>query len=120
MVHADDGNGHASGNITDALGGYTVEGLPTGDYRVQFHPLPGTDLVVEYYDDATSHEQATLVAVTVGETVEGIDAVLTEGGPSVSPPGTPTAVSAVPADAQRRDRAGPPPTTEVHRSPRMS
>ena len=64
---------------TDADGRYRVPGLPTGDYRIRFHPAPSTGLFAEFYDNAPDAAQATLVPLVVGETVENIDAVLAEG-----------------------------------------
>ena len=60
---------------TNATGHYTVAGLSTGTYRVQFSPMSG-DLLREYYDGADDLANANNVAVTAGTTTPGIDAQL--------------------------------------------
>ena len=50
----------------DATGAYALEGLPAGDYRVEFFDVPGH--AVRWYDRASSFEDATVLHVAVGET----------------------------------------------------
>ncbi len=73
-----------NGAVTDASGAYTVGGLPTGTYQVQFHPTPsssaGSDLLGEWYDDKPTFDEATPVSVTVGAVTPGVDAELAVGG----------------------------------------
>jgi hypothetical protein len=66
---------------TDSDGYYTISGLPTGDYKVEFrtHNTPG-NYVSEWYNDKFSFESADTVSVTVGQTTTGIDAQLANGG----------------------------------------
>lgn len=50
-------------DYTDAAGNYAVEGLPVGDYKVEFYD-PTTEYASEYYPDA---EFDTAEVVTVGK-----------------------------------------------------
>jgi hypothetical protein len=75
---------------TDADGGYAIEGLATGSYKVKFYPgnelggpgmaPPNFNYVTQYYDGASSFDAAAAVAVTAGATVPHIDAAMAEGG----------------------------------------
>lgn len=60
-------------------GKYTIEGLPTGSYKVEFSAYGGNYLS-QYYDDAASAAAATPVAVTALSAHTGIDAELHAGG----------------------------------------
>jgi len=68
-------------DLTDMAGNYTVGGLPTGSYKVQFSDciFPVT-FVSESYNNKANFSSADLVAVTQGSTTSGIDATLSEGG----------------------------------------
>lgn len=73
----DFGNGE-----TDAAGHYVVTGLATGDYRLRFYPAytgPSCAYQPEWYGDARSYEQSTLIAVSAPGSVAGIDAALERG-----------------------------------------
>ena len=80
-----DGPG-GSANV-DANGRYTLTGLVPGDYRIWFAqgptasgaPVTG-DLVSLYYGQKTPSDPWTLVHVSAGETVTGIDMQLHQGG----------------------------------------
>jgi hypothetical protein len=67
---------------TEAGGEYSISGLPSGEYLVEFSSpsASGLNYVAQYYDDTESLEQA--IAVEVGpETADiGIDAQMREGG----------------------------------------
>jgi hypothetical protein len=67
---------------TEAGGEYSISGLSSGEYLVEFSSPSGSGLnyVTQYYNGVASPERAT--AVTVGpETVDiGIDARMSEGG----------------------------------------
>ena len=67
---------------TKANGEYTVEGLASGPYKVEFSAGFESDLnyVTQYYDGAPSLAAAESVPVTQGATTPGIDAELQEGG----------------------------------------
>ncbi|MDO8987133.1 MAG: carboxypeptidase-like regulatory domain-containing protein, partial [Coriobacteriia bacterium] len=58
---------------------YDVPGLRTGNYRLGFSDESGNYLG-EYYDNATDLETATDIAVTVGSTTSGKNAVLARAG----------------------------------------
>jgi hypothetical protein len=67
---------------TEANGGYTVEGLPKGEYKVEFSGnFEGLNYVTQFYEGATSFSKAkSVVIVTEGETQGNIDAKLEVGG----------------------------------------
>jgi Carboxypeptidase regulatory-like domain len=78
-----DGEGNSVGSArTDASGGYTVAGLATGAYEVEFnaesfgHYRPA----ISFYNRKQSIGSADAVNVTEGNTVNGIDATLQPGG----------------------------------------
>ena len=66
--------------ITDENGAYTVEGLPAGEYIVAAIGVR-QGYGVEFYQEAASPEEATPVAVELGQTVEGINFTLTSRSP---------------------------------------
>ncbi|MGB0384201.1 MAG: carboxypeptidase regulatory-like domain-containing protein [Ardenticatenaceae bacterium] len=81
-VYRRDANGEwewAGSGETFSDGSYDVAGLPTGSYRVGFLNWEGR-YANEYYDNAPDLESAVDVAVTAGETTEGINASLEMGG----------------------------------------
>jgi hypothetical protein len=63
---------------TDALGEYTIAGLPKGSYRVRFSG--GMSYVSEYYAGAARESDATPVGVSLATTTSGIDAELQKAG----------------------------------------
>ncbi|MCA1711296.1 MAG: carboxypeptidase regulatory-like domain-containing protein [Actinobacteria bacterium] len=75
-VYIDNG----TGSTTAADGTYTFTGLATGSYRVHFFDCrPDGVYVAEWYNNA-SYQNATLVSVTAGQAVTGINAGLALGG----------------------------------------
>lgn len=58
---------------TSATGGYSITGLPAGDYRVVFSDYKGSPLRDEFWKDAPREDGATIVRVGAGQTVTGID-----------------------------------------------
>ncbi|HZU94598.1 MAG TPA: carboxypeptidase-like regulatory domain-containing protein [Microbacterium sp.] len=64
---------------TGADGSYTLSNLRPGSYVLTFQ-AEGTDLVTEYWDNATSWSAATQLALSAGAAVVGIDAELATGG----------------------------------------
>lgn len=75
-VNALDMNGEiAAFARTDLTGGYHVDGLAAGSYRVQFAE-PGPGLSAEYWENAYSFDAAKIVVVTESQTTTGIDAAL--------------------------------------------
>ncbi len=66
---------------TDGLGHYSVGGLTTGDYEVQFKDCSEPQAYLpEWYDDQPDFESAHAVTVIEKEETGGIDAALTLGG----------------------------------------
>ena len=67
---------------TKSNGVYTITGLASGSYEVEFSsPIEGSlDFVSQYWEYASSSTEATRVLVTAPDTVSGIDAKLQEGG----------------------------------------
>jgi len=66
---------------TDAAGEYTLSGLATGSYRVEFWGRSnGLNYLTQYYNNKTSFSQATAVAVTAPATVSNINAEMHPGG----------------------------------------
>ena len=74
---------YASGCVNSDSGGkYTISGLPTGEYVVEFRPGSGSasDYAAQYYKGVGAFSEATRVSVTNGSTTSGIDAAMLEGG----------------------------------------
>ena len=69
----------ASSAETSSDGGYVIEGLSAGTYRVSFFD-PAGKLVSEYYDGKASLAKATYVTVAAGSETTGIDAKLDPAG----------------------------------------
>ena len=70
--------GHCA--YTGEEGHYTIKGLPAGEYEVKFYPPYESGYVRQYFDGKESPEEADAVAVSLGETMSGIDAELALGG----------------------------------------
>src|SRR5690606_6481203 len=66
------------GVFTNAAGEYTLTGLNSGDYRVNFSDS-SQNLVGEYWNNQASYQDATILAVARGAVITGIDAELAEG-----------------------------------------
>lgn len=71
------GDAWAADAATDVDGGYELTGLWPGTYRIAFEPTSGW--VPESWDDADA-ASATLLTLSAGETLTGIDAALAEAG----------------------------------------
>lgn len=66
---------------TDSEGLYTVKGLATGEYRLEYEVYPSSaNLLGEFYDNADTLAEATPVSVTVGTDTPNIDVELSRGG----------------------------------------
>ncbi|HUA03960.1 MAG TPA: carboxypeptidase regulatory-like domain-containing protein [Solirubrobacteraceae bacterium] len=63
----------------DAGGAYTLTGLVTGNYYVEFQPAGSQPYLPQYYSGAATLSGSTFVAVTDGTTTSGIDAAMTSG-----------------------------------------
>ena len=63
---------------TSANGSYSISGLGTGQYSVQFSPNCGNgqNLLTQWYNDKTSALAADPVSVTAGTTTSSIDAAM--------------------------------------------
>ncbi len=68
--------------VTNASGEYTVQGLASGSYKVEFSPdhESGVNYITQYYHDKASLAAAEPVVVVSGETTEHVEAELQEGG----------------------------------------
>lgn len=80
---------YARCSTTGSDGEYTILGLATGSYEVDFSEALGGEgtYATQYYDDVASFEEAELVPVEVGKTTTGIDAALTLSPPKdIAPP----------------------------------
>ena len=67
------GDHPGAGANTDPDGSYTIEGLPSGNYKVQ---ATVSDHVAEYYDNAPDEASATEVRVNAPDDTPGIDFLL--------------------------------------------
>jgi hypothetical protein len=77
LVCASTGSGEASlGScaITNSNGEYTISGLASGDYKVEFDA--GKNYVIQYYNGKSSVAEAEAVSVTAPNTKSGIDAAM--------------------------------------------
>ena len=63
----------------DAGGAYTLTGLVTGSYDVEFEPVGSQPYLAQYYSGAATVSGATAVSVTDGQTSGGIDAAMSTG-----------------------------------------
>jgi len=85
-IYVRDLNGNYPGYVansqstTDSNGSWSVVGLPTGTYQVQFTVPNGSNYGSQYYNDATGEDPPTPVTLTAGTTTSNIDAALAAGG----------------------------------------
>ncbi|HSF99085.1 MAG TPA: carboxypeptidase regulatory-like domain-containing protein [Ornithinibacter sp.] len=97
-------------DVPDALGTWSVVGLPPGDYEVRFQ---ASNASAEWWQDAPSRQGAKAIALAAGQDVSGVDAVLdvwtgsVSGHVTAAETGDPVAacVTLVPAD-DRYQQAG--------------
>ena len=61
------------GGVTDENGEYTLSGLESGEYIVSIHYYTRFYSITEWYDNASSEQEATPVVVVLGSDTEGID-----------------------------------------------
>jgi hypothetical protein len=64
---------------SDATGYYEINGLPSGDYNVEYEGWNQVNYIHEFYEDAETLAQDTKVPVTAPATTSGIDAELARG-----------------------------------------
>ncbi|MEI7899471.1 MAG: hypothetical protein WCK89_04410 [bacterium] len=69
---------------TDVYGNYTIGGLGTGTYRVQFDDRQNRNFLTECYFNATDLYNGTDIEVPTEETVHGINASLAAWPPEIS------------------------------------
>jgi PKD repeat protein len=79
-AYALEGGEPAGCATTSASGEYTIEGLGTGEYTIDFYSYEAAAYVPQYYNGVGSATEATPVAVTAGATVAGIDATMLAKG----------------------------------------
>jgi 5-hydroxyisourate hydrolase-like protein (transthyretin family) len=77
-VSGEDLFGHCAS--TSSSGEYTITGLPSGKYTVEFYPAYETNYELQYYDAKPSSSEANAVPVTKEVTTSGIDAALVPEG----------------------------------------
>ncbi|MBI5871455.1 MAG: carboxypeptidase regulatory-like domain-containing protein, partial [Actinobacteria bacterium] len=68
-----------TGTLTDQNGDYSVSGLQTGSYKVNFNPWH-LNFSAEWYADGFDFAAATPVSVTSGAITSGVDVALAAGG----------------------------------------
>lgn len=79
-VNAQTADGLGSGAAsTGDDGTYSIQGLPAGDYQVQFQPISGTNYIGQYWNDQPTVDTANFVSLPDGATASGIDAQLASG-----------------------------------------
>jgi PKD domain/Carboxypeptidase regulatory-like domain len=77
---ATSGNQFSQCTTSNASGEYTLAGLRTGEYKLEFYPGDGANYVAQYYHDKSSYAEAEAVAVTAGSTTTEIDTAMVVGG----------------------------------------
>ena len=77
LVYEAESGAHKGTVVTGSDGSYAFPGLPAGDYRVQFETAwAPVSVEGEWWDDARSWDDATLVTVTAGSDATGISPAL--------------------------------------------
>jgi len=66
--------------ITNQSGQYTIRGLPTGSYKVEFYDCAGTNYITQYFNNKPTDTSANAVSVTAPTVTSGINAKLVLGG----------------------------------------
>ncbi len=62
---------------TDANGDYSIVGLPTGSYVVEFRPPPASAYVREFWNDQSLSSDSDVIGLVAGQAVSEVDATLT-------------------------------------------
>jgi hypothetical protein len=81
--------------LTGSTGTYEINGLPAGQYTVEFTPPAPAEYFTQFFSGATSADQATPVAVAAATLTPGIDATLVK-----VPPSGPGAIGGTVTDAK--------------------
>ena len=67
---------------TNANGEYTILGLGSGTYKIEFEESgTGTEYITQYYNDEPTFESANLVTANQGSTTPGVNAALVRKAP---------------------------------------
>ena len=69
-----------TGSGGPSAGEYTISGLPSGSYKVEFWSPSSLNYVSQYFDAKSSWQQADEVEVADGVDTPNVDAALEEGG----------------------------------------
>ncbi|MCW2968634.1 MAG: domain containing protein [Solirubrobacteraceae bacterium] len=95
-VDAYDDNGQSVGSsaITASDGTYTIQRLPSGYYRIDFHTCSPTAWQEQWYAGKGSLATADRVPVNAGNVTPNIDVQMSTGG---TPPGNPAPTETTPA-----------------------
>ena len=121
QVYAYGANQAFSGSAqTDSAGHYTLGGLLTGSYKIQFDGFGGPgNYVAQYYKGKSSFGTADPVSATAGQTVNNVDAALARGAQIsgiITDAATTSAVAGVQVtvyDASQQGSTGPTGSTGV-------
>jgi hypothetical protein len=92
--------------LTDGAGDYTIKGLATASYAVEFWAEP-LGYETRYYNEASSAGDAIPVAVTAPSATTGINARLSKPGSHAAVPHEPTPVLPAPALPVAKPRPKP-------------
>jgi PKD domain/Carboxypeptidase regulatory-like domain len=65
---------------TNSSGEYSIGGLASGEYRVEFYSSPGANYITQYYNGTESYLEASIVSVAAGSTTAEINAAMVTGG----------------------------------------
>jgi hypothetical protein len=65
---------------TNASGQYTITGVPTGSYKVDFYDCGSAGYLTQYYNNQPSFAAGASVSVTAPATTSGINAKMVQGG----------------------------------------
>ncbi|WP_374313244.1 carboxypeptidase regulatory-like domain-containing protein [Microbacterium sp.] len=80
-IPADDFWAGQSDTFTGADGTYSLRGLRAGDYKVEFTTESATaEVAGEWWDDALTESSATVIPLSSGDAVSGIDPALSAAG----------------------------------------
>jgi hypothetical protein len=76
---SDDTGAHERCAKSNSAGGYQINGLPSGEYSVEYEGWNQANYLHEFYENQESWAQATRVTVTAPAATTGIDAELAKG-----------------------------------------
>jgi hypothetical protein len=79
VTAVDSSDSYVAGTTTDTNGNYSIVGLATGSYRIQFQAPYGDSHASQFWKNAATFGKATAVAVSATTVTSGINASLTAG-----------------------------------------